>query len=249
LLTDAIPNHPARRMQRAQNSSKINLKVCPLAMLTAVIFDLDGLLADTERLHCRAYQTALWECGVSLSEADYVEHWVRCGKGIVEWLDMHCLDLEPDAVRARKSEHYLASLGSSLRPMDGALELLNALHGTKRNALASSSYRDAVDGVLRGLNIAHFFEVIVSGLDVPRVKPAPDIFLKAASQMGVNPSECLVLEDAEKGVLAACHAGMRCIAVPNQHTKHHDFSKATRVCKSLAEVTPALLDSLANDPA
>jgi beta-phosphoglucomutase-like phosphatase (HAD superfamily) len=133
--------------------------------------------------------------------------------------------------------------------MEGALELLKALHGTKKIALASSSYRDAVDGVLSGLNIAHFFEVIVTGLDVPRVKPAPDIFLKAASQMGVKPSECLVLEDAEKGVLAAYHAGMRCIVVPNEHTRHHDFSKATRVCASLAEVTPELLDSLANDSA
>jgi HAD superfamily hydrolase (TIGR01509 family) len=218
-------------------------------MITAVIFDLDGLLADTERLHCQAYQMALWEHGVSLSEADYVEHWVRCGKGIADWLDTHSLDLESQAVRARKSEHYLALLGSALRPMEGALELLKALHGTKKIALASSSYRDAVDGVLSGLNIAHFFEVIVSGLDVPRVKPAPDIFLKAASQMGVKPSDCLVLEDAEKGVLAAYHAGMRCIVVPNEHTRHHDFSKATRVCASLAEVTPELLDSLANDSA
>jgi HAD superfamily hydrolase (TIGR01509 family) len=218
-------------------------------MITAVIFDLDGLLADTERLHCQAYQMALWEHGVSLSEADYVEHWVRCGKGIADWLDTHSLDLESQAVRARKSEHYLALLGSALRPMEGALELLKALHGTKKIALASSSYRDAVDGVLSGLNIAHFFEVIVSGLDVLRVKPAPDIFLKAASQMGVKPSDCLVLEDAEKGVLAAYHAGMRCIVVPNEHTRHHDFSKATRVCASLAEVTPELLDSLANDSA
>jgi beta-phosphoglucomutase len=218
-------------------------------MITTVIFDLDGLLADTERLHCRAYQTALWEHGVSLSETDYAEHWVRSGKGIADWVGMHCLDLDPHAVRARKSEHYLALLGSSLRPMDGALELLNALYGTKKIALASSSYPDAVDGVLTGLNIAHFFEVIVSGLDVSRVKPAPDIFLKAASQMGVKASECLVLEDAEKGVLAAYHAGMRCIAVPNEHTRHHDFSKATRVCASLAEITPEFLDSLANDSA
>jgi HAD superfamily hydrolase (TIGR01509 family) len=136
----------------------------------------------------------------------------------------------------RKSEHYLMLLESSLRPMDGALELLKALHGNRRIALASSSYRDAIDGVLTGLQIAQYFEAIVSGLDVANVKPAPDIFLKAARELAVDPSECLVIEDAEKGVIAAYRAGMRCVAVPNDFTRHHDFSKATRVCSSLHEV-------------
>jgi HAD superfamily hydrolase (TIGR01509 family) len=154
------------------------------------------------------------------------------------------LALDPHAVRARKSQHYLDLLGSCLQPMDGALQLLNALHGNRKIALASSSYRDAVDGVLSGLGIAQFFEVVVTGLDVPMVKPAPDIFLKAAVDLGVEPSECLVLEDAEKGVVAAYRAGMRCIAVPNDYTRHHDFSKATRICRSLADVTPQLLQSL-----
>ena len=92
-----------------------------------------------------------------------------------------------------------------------------------------------------GLEIAHYFQVIVSGLDVDQVKPAPDIFLKAAHDLGVEPSECLVLEDAEKGVIAAHRAGMRCIAVPNLYTRQHDFSKATKICSSLKEITPELL--------
>jgi HAD superfamily hydrolase (TIGR01509 family) len=213
-------------------------------MITGIIFDLDGLLADTERLHCLAYQAALLEHDVTISDAEYAEHWVRCGKSISDWVDLHGLKLDPCAVRDRKSQHYLALLGSSLRPMDGALDLLRSLCGKMKIALASSSYRDAVDGVLTGLDIARYFDAVVSGLDVPRVKPAPDIFLKAADLLGVRPSECLVLEDAEKGVVAAYHAGMRCIAVPNDYTRHHDFSKATRVCASLNEITPAFLQSL-----
>jgi beta-phosphoglucomutase-like phosphatase (HAD superfamily) len=86
--------------------------------------------------------------------------------------------------------------------------------------------------------------VIVTGLDVPNVKPAPDIFLAAAQQLGATPSQCVVLEDAEKGVIAANLAGMRCIAIPNNHTRHHDFSKATRVCSSLKNVTLELLETL-----
>jgi HAD superfamily hydrolase (TIGR01509 family) len=213
-------------------------------MITSIIFDLDGLLADTERLHCRAYQAALREYGCQVSEKDYAEHWVRAGRGISDWVSLHGLALDAHAVRARKSQHYMDLLRSCLQPMDGALPLLNALHGNRKIALASSSYRDAVDGVLNGLGIAQFFEVVVTGLDVPMVKPAPDIFLKAAVDLGVEPSQCLVLEDAEKGVVAAYRAGMRCIAVPNDYTRHHDFSKATRICRSLAEVTPQLLQSL-----
>jgi HAD superfamily hydrolase (TIGR01509 family) len=154
------------------------------------------------------------------------------------------LALDPHALRLRKAEHYLSLVASSLRPMEGALELLETFHGRTKFALASSSYRDAIDGVLTGLGIEHYFEIIVSGLDVEQVKPAPDIFLKAASDLGVEPSECVVLEDAEKGVMAAHRAGMRCIAVPNQYTRHHDFSKATRVCSSLKEITPEFLESL-----
>jgi HAD superfamily hydrolase (TIGR01509 family) len=213
-------------------------------MITTVIFDLDGLLADTEPLHCRAYQDALQSEGASLTEADYIEHWVRSGKGIADWVALHSLNVDPLALRVKKSARYLELLASSLRPMDGALELLKVLYGNKMLALASSSYQDAVDGVLEGLNIAHYFKAIVTGLDVPRVKPAPDIFLTAARRVGAVPSECVVIEDAEKGVLAAYQAGMSCIAVPNAHTRHHDFSKASRVCSSLNEITLQSIETM-----
>lgn len=217
-------------------------------MIPAVIFDLDGLLADTECLHCRAYQLALLEHDVDLLEADYAEHWVRFGKGIADWLKMQRLALDPHALRLRKAQHYLDLLATSLQPMEGALELLEFFHRRTKIALASSSYRDAVDAVLAGLGIAHYFEVIVSGLDVEQVKPAPDIFLKAAHDLGIEPAHCWVLEDAEKGVMAAHRAGMRCIAVPNDYTRHHDFSRATKVCASLKEITPEFLRSLDGVP-
>jgi HAD superfamily hydrolase (TIGR01509 family) len=214
-------------------------------MISTVIFDLDGLLADTEPLHCRAYQLALAEHAATLDASAYFDHWVHHGYGIVDWVTWHNLDLDPHALRMRKSEHYLALLESSLKPMDGALELLDGLRGKIRIALASSSYRDAIDGVLAGLKIADYFEAIVSGQDVAKVKPAPDIFFYTANELAVAPSECVILEDAEKGVIAAELAGMRCIAVPNEFTRHHDFSKATRVCASLREVDLDLLLSLA----
>jgi HAD superfamily hydrolase (TIGR01509 family) len=214
-------------------------------MISTAIFDLDGLLADTEPLHCKAYQLALAEHGVALDANEYADHWVHHGYGIVDWVTWHNHDLDPHALRQRKSEHFLKLLENSLKPMDGALELLDALKGNIRIALASSSYRDAIDGVLAGLKIADYFAAIVSGQDVAKVKPAPDIFLHTANVLAVAPSECVVLEDAEKGVIAAQLAGMYCIAVPNPWTRHHDFSKATRVCASLREVDLDFLRGLA----
>jgi beta-phosphoglucomutase len=215
-----------------------------VSMITSIIFDLDGLLADTERLHCLAYQEALGAHGVAVTDHEYAEHWVRTGRGISEWIGDRGLTLDPLSLRAHKSRCYLDLLITDLRPMEGALDLLEQLHSRKKLALASSSYPDAVEGVLAGLDIAHYFQVIVTGLDVPQVKPAPDIFLAAAQQLGATPSQCVVLEDAEKGVIAADLAAMRCIAIPNHHTRHHDFSKATRVCSSLKEITLELLDTL-----
>lgn len=162
-------------------------------MITTVIFDLDGLLADTEWLHCRAYQLALGERDIQLTAADYAEHWERRGKGIHDWVAQHGFAVNPSALRERKADHYQELLRSSLQPMEGATELLQRLAGVLRMGLAPSSYRDAVDGVIHGLGIASYFNTIVSGLDVERMKPAPDIFLESARRLGVRPAQCVVI--------------------------------------------------------
>src|SRR3970040_3181996 len=100
-------------------------------MITTVIFDLDGLLADTEKLHWRAYQEALQAHGAVLTEADYAEHWVRAGKGIGDWVAQHGLTLDPLALRAHKSRRYLELLTTDLRAMDRAVKLLEKLPGNK----------------------------------------------------------------------------------------------------------------------
>ena len=129
--------------------------------------------------------------------------------------------------------------------MPGALELVAMLHGKKRLALATSSYGNTAWPILRRLDLERYFEAVATNESVARVKPHPDLFLHVAERMGVAPAECVVLEDAEKGVLAAHAAGMKVIAVPTPHTRGNDFSRATRVVSSLTEVTLPLLDSLA----
>lgn len=200
----------------------------------AVIFDLDGLLADTEVLHCQAYATALTEFGVTLTNAEYEEHWIRRGAGIVELCSERGLTIDPLAARARKLTLYEELVRDGARAMNGAHELVQRLRSAYSIAVGTSSTRASAQLVLTSLGFR--FPVVVTADDVARIKPSPDIFLEAARRMRVEPRHCVVLEDAEKGILAARAAGMKCIAVPNRHTRSHDFRAATRVVDSLSEL-------------
>ena len=205
-------------------------------MSTTIIFDLDGLLADTEPLQMQAYQQALRMYGVTLTDDEYARHWIRAGLGIDQFVANRRLPIVPAAVRQQKKQYYQALLDTSLHAMPGALKLLERLYRRKRLAVASVSFRDNVEQILQRLDFARYLDAVVTGEDVEHGKPAPDIFLYTARQLKVEPSECVVIEDAEKGILAAKRAGMKSIAVPNRHTLDNDFSAAAYVVNSLLEV-------------
>lgn len=209
-----------------------------------MIFDLDGLLADTEKLHCRAYQDALAKFGFELTENDYSEHWILKGGSIGEFIASRGLDIDPELVRLTKAERYEELVVSTAEPMPGAISILSRMRGLKNLALATSSYEDAAYAVLKALNIGVYFSCIATRSSVTRIKPFPDLFLYVARSLGEAPDNCLVFEDSEKGIIAAQAAGMRCIAVPNVHTVDHDFSKATVVVASLEEVTRELIEKI-----
>jgi beta-phosphoglucomutase family hydrolase len=213
-------------------------------MITTIIFDLDGLLSDTETLHMHAHQEVWRSHGIDISDNLYAEHWIRKGKGIKEFISNHKLNLVESTIRNEKGVVFNKLLKTSLKAMPGAKELLNKIHKGKRLAVASSSYRSNVEQVLSLLDFTDYFEIIVAGEDVKEVKPAPDIFLYTASHMNVNPSECIVIEDAEKGIRAASAAGMKSVAVPNEYTKNNDFSQATFVVASLLDVEKVIIEKI-----
>jgi HAD superfamily hydrolase (TIGR01509 family) len=213
-------------------------------MISAVIFDLDGLLADTEKLHMSAYQTAFSELGFELSDQEYANHWIRCGQGTDAFVAKKNLSVDPNIVRREKSRLYKKLVSSSAEPLPGARELLCSLKGKKPMGLATSSHPKDAQAVINALDIEDFFSCVAAKFSVERIKPFPDIFLYVANEMNIPPENCLVLEDAEKGILAADAAGMKSIAVPNKYTMSNDFSKATLVVNSLEEVSYELIDKL-----
>lgn len=212
--------------------------------ITTLIFDLDGLLADTETLHRQAYQEVLGGLGIPISDEEYDGHWIRDGKGIVEFIAKRHLAIDPALIRPGKAARYRELVTSSVKPMPGALLALQYFHGRKTLALATSSYAEAAFAVLETLGITPFFSCIATKANAKRMKPFPDLFLWVATALGVSPEECLVIEDAEKGILAAHAAGMRSVAIPNNHTRDNDFSKATMCLPSLEALTLQMIEEL-----
>jgi HAD superfamily hydrolase (TIGR01509 family) len=145
----------------------------------------------------------------------------------------------------RKQEIHVAWLRKKVTAMPGLLPLLQMLRSHEfKIAIASSSSREHINVVTDKLGVTDFFDVIVSGDEVTRGKPAPDIFLRAADELGIAPSVRVVLEDASNGVQAAEAAGIRVIAVPNIFTTKEDFSMADLVVDSLQVIDMATLKRL-----
>lgn len=212
--------------------------------ITALICDLDGLLTDTESLHFKSYIEVFGPIGVPLTELEYADHWIRQGRGIDDFVRQRKLTCDPETIRQQKIAAYTKLVKAEVQPMAGAVALLDRFAGSKRLALATSAYRISAGEVLASLRLADQFEVIVCGDEVTHKKPHPEIFLTTAKKLRVAPEECVVLEDAEKGVRAARAAGMACIAVPNRFTKENDFSDASLIVESLDNITATTLDSL-----
>ena len=199
----------------------------------AVIFDMDGLLLDTEVLWLRAESALFRHHGGEFTHADKL-------RVIGMPIDAGCLyfaerlGLPPESAPELEKElleDMRAELRRQVHGRPGAIELVRRLRGRVRLGLASNSYRDLVDLALTTAGLTDAFEVIVTADDVERPKPAPDLYLLAAHRLGVQPQEAIALEDSASGVTAAKAAGLACIAVPQY--AETDVSAADRVIDSL----------------
>lgn len=209
-----------------------------------VIFDLDGVIIDSEELQYQAYTAVLATFGVAVSRAEYGREWVAKGRGPEYAVAAYNLSVSAAELRARKNPVYHAMLRDAVRLMPAAVPALERLHRCFPLALATNSNAADTHFVLDHFELHRYFAAVVTRECYVEAKPAPDAFRAAAVAIDRAPAVCVVIEDAYKGVMAAVGAGCRCIAVPNEFTRENDFSRATRVVESLAAVSVELVEEL-----
>jgi len=213
-------------------------------MIKGVIFDLDGLVVKTEELHCRTWVDTLAARDITLAPAEFYDIWTRQGGGIQIFLKQRGIELDVADARKEKRQRYHDALRQELQLYEHARPAITRLGQQYPLALVTGSYGPDCHLIVDLAQIREYFNPIVSRSDVTYSKPHPEGLWKASEAMGIPAAECVVLEDAEKGIVAAYRAGMKSIAVPNQYTADHDFSKADRVVEDLGEVTIELIESM-----
>ena len=212
----------------------------------AVVFDLDGVLIDSEQVWNEAREQLVRQCGGTWHEQATAD---MMGMSSKEWSrymhDRLGVPMDPPAINDEVVRRVMSIYEQGLPLLPHAVETVRELAARWPLGLASSSNRPVIELVLERSALAPCFSVVVSSEEVERGKPAPDVYLAVARGLGADSKDCVAIEDSANGIKSAVAAGMRTIAVPNPHFPPADdvLTTAAVVVPSLAEVTPELVAS------
>jgi len=197
-------------------------------LIKAVIFDLDGVIVESENAHIEAERQVLLKHNLAIS-ADELHGYTGTTAKVMftELIMKYRLTTTFEEINHQKEKILLRLLEQDAEPTKGVISFIRELKRRDiKLAIGSSSTRKLIDYVLTKLNITSLFDCILAAEDVEHSKPNPEIFLRAATKLGVSANLCLVIEDAKLGVEAAKSAGMKCIGYRNPHSGNQDLSKA-----------------------
>lgn len=220
----------------------------PPQPITTVIFDFDGVLADTERLHLHAFQQVFGVCGWQLDEATYFDRYLGYDdRGLVVAFDQdQALHLGREAIEelvAEKSRVFAERIAVGEVLFPGARECVERLAGRFALGIASGALKHEIVTILDGSGLLSHFPVIVAADDVSSCKPSPEPYLTAAQRLGVLPEECAAVEDSLPGLSAARTAGMRTVGITTTSPRPL-LTIADCVIDRLDELSPELLGAL-----
>jgi beta-phosphoglucomutase len=206
-------------------------------LLKAVLFDMDGVIADTEPLHFFAYQALLEDYGESAPDSEWVEHIGLSEEDIWQKArNEHRVIVPKEMFEQARREMFFKEL-EDIQPTDSLMELLDDLKKSKiKIGLVSSSGKEVVMKVLKKLLIEGYFDVIVTGDDVASKKPDKEPYALALSKLSFKGAECLAIEDSVHGIRSAKAAGIRCIAL-HMHLPKESLQAADMIVDSLSELT------------
>ncbi len=205
---------------------------------------MDGLLFDTEKLYWQVGDTVLQRRGYRFSAELQQQMMGRVGvSAIQQMIDFHSLSDSADALLAESDKIFGALLSQELSPMPGLQKWIDFLQSQQvPYGLATSSQRKWVDVIFQDISWRESLAFVLTGDDVTHGKPHPEMYLKAAQKLGIDPSAMLVLEDSGNGCKSAVAAGAQTVAIPSEHTQLQDFDGAVLIAESLDD--PRLWDLL-----
>lgn len=210
-------------------------------MLKAVIFDMDGVIIDSEPMHNKAYHDMFDEVGIDVSTELYESFTGQSTINICKRLCDHFnLSEAPETLVALKRKHYKQFFysNSDLGLIEGVLDLIKDYHSNGLTlVLGSSAAMTSINQIFDRFDLNKYFVEKLSGGDLKESKPHPEIFLKAAEATGFSKEECFVIEDSTNGIEAAKGAGIFCIGYDSFHSKNQDYSKADMVISDFKDIT------------
>ena len=218
-------------------------------MLKAIIFDFDGVIADAEPAHLKAFQVVLSEVGINLTAKDYYDKYLAlddktCLAMVLKDNSINFDRALIDVLMLRKSRYYDKFIRENLVIFPGVVDFIKKAYGKYALAIASGALMHEIKFILECVEIRKEFEIIVSADDVEDCKPNPEVFVKVLERINklsspklgiVYPYECLVIEDSIAGIKAAHDAGMKCLAVTNSYSADK-LIEADMIVRSLEEV-------------
>ncbi|MFQ5413131.1 MAG: HAD family hydrolase [Phycisphaerae bacterium] len=209
-----------------------------------VIFDMDGVLVDSADAHWRSWRQLADECGATVTEAQFAATFGRQNRDIIPFVFGDMPDATCRRYADRKESIYRDLIRDDAPVVPGAVELVNRLYAAgAKLAVGSSAPRANIDLILDIMRVRDLISVVVSGDDVTRGKPDPQVFALCCRRLGLPPHQCVVIEDAPAGVEAAKAAGARAVAVLIHHPADA-FARADMMVARLGDLTPAAVVSV-----
>ncbi|UPS90912.1 HAD family phosphatase [Bizionia sp. M204] len=210
-------------------------------MLKAVLFDMDGVIVDTEPLHHKAYYGMFNSLKLDVTEQQYQSFTGQSTINVCRQLCNHFKLANAPEELVQIKRHIFKDLfvsDSSLQLIDGVLELIQDYHKNKVTlVLASSASMQTIESVFNRFELDPYFKAKLSGADLKASKPHPEIFLKAAESSGFKKEQCLVIEDSTNGIKAANAAGIFCVGYKSLHSKNQNYETANLVIDDFKSIS------------
>jgi beta-phosphoglucomutase len=203
----------------------------------AILWDMDGVIADSYSFHFAAWQETFAKRGIKFTKEDFTKLFGTRNDFIIgSIMGRELPERDVKIMVQEKEEKFRRKAAGNIKPFPGAVRLLNAIKkGNFKLGLVSSTPKENIDLVLSELNLEGMFDCIVFGQEVSESKPSPQIYLLAARELEVTPNDCLVIEDSPLGVKAAKTAGMKCLAIANTRPRQK-LQEADKVADSVEDV-------------